>query len=189
MKVQPQIQIRQQYAQIGIDADPGTWEMKQPQAALEIQTEPLRLEITSPPGELTIDQSRARAALGLEGNLEWSQKIYSQSKEIALQGVARRAQEGNRMAAIHKGGNVIAEIARESRFRESPMDVREPASFDNVDIEYVAHKPDIVVIPGQVQIEVQPHRPELSYNRGKLDIYMRQYNSVQIIPPQLDLQL
>lgn len=189
MRVQPQIQIRQQYAQIGIDADPGTWDMKQPQATLELETEPLRLEISSPPGELFIDQSRARAALGLQNNLEWSQKIYSQSKEILLQGIARRAQEGNRLAATHKGGNVIAELARENWLRESPLEVLEPASFDNVDLEYVAHKPDINVIPGQLHINVQAHRPELEYRRGKLDIYMKQYQSVQILPPELDLQL
>ncbi|TXK80950.1 DUF6470 family protein [Paenibacillus sp. N3.4] len=184
----PQIQIRQQPALIGIDADPGTQDIRQPQAAYEMQTERPTLEMHQTQGELQIDQSRAWDALGVGPILESMSRIYSQSKEIALQGIARIVENGNRMAAIHLPGNPIAEIAKQLTFEHPEFNYYGEAAYDNVDITYTAHRVEINVTDGKVNVNVQVNPPEISYNRGKLDIYVRQYANLEIIPPQIDLK-
>lgn len=184
----PTIQIRQQYARIGIDADPAVLEMRQPKATLEITTERPGLSVQSRKGNLSIDQSKAWDALAIGGNLEMMQQIYSEVKNIVLQTIGRIVTDGNRMAAIHEGTNAIAELARERSLDMFEFDFAGPASYDNVDITYTANKPEIRVIPGTVNIQVQPHKPEINARRGKLDIYMLQYNKVEITPPQIDLK-
>lgn len=184
----PQIQIRQQYAKLGIEAGRGQQQLQQPRPGMEIETTPTRMEVTSRGPELRIDQSRAWDALGRGGNLEVMSRIYSQARQVAMEGIARIAQNGDRMAAIHQSFDVIADIAQEQAFRPLPdMNVVGYASFDNVDIHYTAHKPDIQWTDGQVDIRARVNPPIHQYERGKLDIYMIQYGKVDIIPPMLDV--
>lgn len=185
----PMIQITQQYAKIGFDADLGSYDIKQPGPTFEITTTPATVDIHSPQGELNIDQSKAWDALGVGSNLEWSNQIYTQSKNIALQGIARIVEDGNRMAAIHLHTNPIADIAWERAFADHGIYELPAPSYDNVDIHYTPRAPEINVILGNVRIDSHPNPPEINYTRGKMDIYMQQYNSIQIIPPEIDLQI
>lgn len=186
----PTIQIQQQYAKIGIDADLGRYEMRQPRAELNIRTTLPSLHIESPSGELRIDQSKAWDALALGGNLQTMSRLYGQGRQAILEGIARRADEGRVLANIHQGSNAVAEIAADAAFRQRPpLPVAGEASVDNVDFSYTAHKPNITVNEGSLDIEVIPNRPEITYYRGKLDIYMLQYGKVTITPPQIDLAL
>ena len=186
----PQIQIRQQYGRIGIDADLGTQTIRQQSAKMTIDTEPARLDIRSKKGELFIDQSKAWDALGYGNHLEMMSRVYTEARNVGMEGIARIVERGNRMAAIHTKANVIADIAQEEAFRPYEFNYHfQPASIDNVDLQYIAHKPDIEVTPGKVDIQVDRRPPELSYTRGKLEIYMQQYPHLEIIPPQIDMKL
>jgi hypothetical protein len=187
----PRIQISQTSAMLGIDADLGEQSIQQPKADVEIKTVQPKLQINSEQGKLFVDSSRAWDALGRGPALETMSRIYSQAKDIALQGIAKIVQDGNRMAAIHTGENAIAELAREStndiKFDEF-MYMGE-ASVDNVDVRFEPGKLDIQVESGRVELNVQPNRPIVDYHRGKLDIYMQQYPKVEITPPQIDYRL
>ncbi|MDQ0902945.1 DUF6470 family protein [Paenibacillus sp. V4I7] len=184
----PQLQIRQQPALIGIDADLGTQDIRQPKATYEMKTDRPQLEIHQEPGDLQIDQSRAWDALGMGPILEAMSRIYTQSKDVALQGIARIVENGNRMAAIHLHGNPIADIAKQLTFEHPEFDYYGEASFDNVDITYTPFKAEINVIEGKINVNAQINQPEITYNRGKLDIYVRQYAKVEYIPPQIDFK-
>lgn len=184
----PQIQISQQPALIGIDADLGTQNIRQPRPTYEMQVEQPKLEIRQPRGELEIDQSRAWDALGQGPILQAMSRIYSQSHDIAMQGIARIVENGNRMAAIHLGGNPIAEIAKDLSISHPEFNYYGEASIDNVDITYTPHKAEISVTDGKVNVNARVNPPEIEYNRGKLDIYMRQYPKVEITPPQIDFK-
>ncbi|MCD1260846.1 hypothetical protein B5M42_018755 [Paenibacillus athensensis] len=186
----PQIQIRQQPALLGIDADLGTQDIKQPRPTYEMENPAARLEIRQPRGDLEIDQSRAWDALGQGPILQAMNRIYSQAHNVAMQGIARIVENGNRLAAINiKGANPIADIAEQLQFEHPEFDYYGEASYDNVDITYTPHKPEIDVTPNKVNVNARVNPPEVNYNRGKLDIYMQQYPKVEISVPQIDLKL
>lgn len=181
------LQIRQTSGQIGIDADPGRFSIRQPKAELQITTQPGRLEVQSHHPVLQVDQSRAFAAYNGGPTLEMNQRIYSQLPSMFLQALAKRVEQGNRAAAIHIPGNTIAEIYGQD-WRPVPFpEMRGEASLDNVDVRVQTSPPDIRYTPAQVDLQVVVNKPEISYARGKLDIYMKQYPSIQFIPPALDL--
>lgn len=182
----PQIQIRQQNAQIGINADLGVLDIKQPKATFEITTERPVMEIHAEKGVLYIDSSKAWDALGHGPALETMNKIYSRVHEVAMQGIAKIVEDGNRLAAIQCGGNAIAEIAKEKGAEFFEFEFMGDASSGNVSMHYVPGNLDIQVEQGKVNITSHPNRPEINYTRGKLDIYMMQYPKVEIIPPQID---
>jgi len=186
----PSIQIRQYPAKLGIDADLGQYSIRQPKAKFEIRTEPPKVEIRQPQGELKIDQSKAWDALGLGGIMEAMNRIASQARNVALQGIARIVENGNKLAQIHlEHVNPIADIAEQLRFEHFEFDYYGPASYDNVDVFYTARKPEFRPIEGKVQIHTHPNKPEIDYMRGKLDIYMIQYPKVEITPPRIDVKL
>ena len=186
MSLIPQIQIRQTFARIGIDTDLGRQEIRQPRAAMDFRRIPPELRIRQPRGELRIDQSKAWDGLALGDHLRVLNRIYDHAGRVALEAIGRIAERGDRMAAIHTGENAIAEIARDWLEPLPALPIAGEASYDNVDITYVARKPDIDVRLGKVETQFDARKPEIAYHRGKVRIYMRQYPSVVIIPPTID---
>ncbi|PYI51178.1 DUF6470 family protein [Paenibacillus flagellatus] len=185
----PQIQISQQYARIGIDADLGRYEMKQPRPTFELEQPQATMEMRQPLGELEIDQSKAWDALGRANILVVMNRIYSQARDIALQGIAKIVEDGNRMAAINKtSADAIPELASDVTVSFPDFQYAGEAAFDNVDIQYTARKPEVRITPGQIKLNTHPNPPEVEYFRGKLDIYMQQYNKVEITPPAIDIR-
>jgi len=182
----PQLQIRQEYARLGIDADAGTLDIKQPTATFEFNTEQPKLDITSEKGALFIDSSKAWDALGHGPFLETMNRIYTKATQVALQGIAKIVEDGNRLAAINQGGNAIAEIAKEKGADFFEFEFMGDASVNNVSLHYQPGKLNIQVKEGKVNLNTHPNRPEINYNRGKLDIYLMQYPKVEITPPNID---
>lgn len=181
--------IRQTYGQIGIDADLGQYSIRQPKADLQITTHEADMQIHQQPAEMRIDQSRAQAAYTGGGFLDVSRRMNSNIRQIFLQGIAKRVDEGNRMAQFFKPGNTIPEIIADDWHDNPFVEYRGEASSDNVDVEFTAHPTEIEVQPRKPDINVQINKPEIEYTRGKLDIYMQQYPSVQYIPPVLDTEM
>lgn len=182
----PQIQIRQQNAVLYIDADIGKQYLEQPRASVEMKQVQPKQHFSTSRGQLEINQDRAWDALGFGNSLESMSKIYSMASNMALQGIARIVEKGDQMAAIHLGGNPIAEMARDWQRTFPEFDFMGEASYDNIDLNYIPSELSIETTPGRVEMNVQVHRPIHQYERGKLDIYMSQYPKVEIIPPKID---
>lgn len=185
----PKIQIRQQYARIGMETTPNKLEITQPKVAFELNTTAPVMNIRSPKGELDIDQSRAWSALAIGSHLETMNTIYDVIENVVLTTIARIAQEGDQMAAIHNKSNAIADIARDRSVDLVELDFAGIASVDNVDIRYTAREVELDSVPGKVDIKSRPYLPEFDPTLGKLNIYMLQRNKVDIIPPQIDMQI
>ena len=183
------VQIRQTPALIGIDADPGQYSIRQPKAELQMNTKSAELEIRQYQPELSVDQSKAFSAYHGGVFLEMNSRIYSGIQQLFLQGIAERVQKGDRMAAIQNSGNTIANICGMDWNRRSFPETRGPASMDNVDIHFETRAPDISFRSAESQLNVIVNRPEIEYTRGKLDIYMQQYASIQFIPPEIDAKM
>lgn len=183
------IRIEQQYAKLGIQAERSKITIKQPKATFELESTPPRFDIEQPRGRLTIDQSRAWDALGVGSNLRLMSLIYDQSHQFSLEGIARIVENGNRLAAIHLGGNPIADIAGEQAFRDLPVQTVTMATNDNVDITYEPQHPNIELVRGRVDANIRRNLPEIGYIHGKVHYDMLQKQSIKITPPQLDIRV
>lgn len=187
----PIVKIDQKYAKLGIDADLGTQSIKQPRPTMEMHVERPKQTIEQPRGQLTIDQSKAWDAMARGGNLLVMHRIYSQAREIAMQGIAKIVENGNRLAAIHEGGNPLADIASQTRVSFSEYQIAGPASFLNVQIRFDRQPPIIRAEDGKVHMNTRINPVQHSYKRGKLVFSMLQYPSVTFTPPdpQVDVRI
>lgn len=187
--IQPIVQIRQMPAVIGMDSERGTFSINQPKAEVNLSTTPAELTIQSSRSELTIDQSQARAAYDGGSMFDLNKRIYSGIQQLFLQGIARKVDQGNRIAEFFKPGNTIAEVYGIDTEPNSFPEILGPASYDNVNLHFEMSPPQINFKTATLDIQVEINHPEIEYHRGKLNIYMQQYASIQFIPPEINLQM
>jgi hypothetical protein len=183
------IQMRQQFARIGMDTTPGKWDMRQPPADIEMKFTPAKLETRYIPGELSIDQSRAREALGQGSPFQFTARVATESKQLALEGIGRRVEDGHKLGDIAHNKNAISDMAWQEQFRDYSFPYDGPYSYDSVDIQYTAHQPESNYTPSDLEVNVTPHKPEIQYTPGSVSTYMIQKQSLEIIPPQIDMKI
>jgi hypothetical protein len=177
----PQIRLQSTNAQINIQTQKGQLEIEQPPAKLSIQQPKAEIQIDRAPFRLTINQTKAREDVDLKSISRRIEEAAQLGRQDWLEGIARRAQEGEELMKIENRGNPIAEIAKRKIFlpehefglgwipSEGSVKINyEPA---NVDIQWKINKPII---------ESQINKPIINYTPGNVDINMKQYQSLKI---------
>jgi hypothetical protein len=185
----PIVQLRSQPLILGMDSRRAKVEIEQPRADFKMEIKEPGINMESPRGDLQIDQSRAWDALAVGGHLETMNSIFAVVKNIVLQTIGRIASEGDQMAAIHTKRNAIADIAANRKLDRFELAFAGHAGPDNVDIRYTARAVEFEPIRGEVQLQAQPNLPRYNYVPGDLGIHVKQYNKLEMIPPQIDLKI
>ncbi len=175
------LEIRSTSAQIGINRTPANLEIRQAKADLQLDVSipQVRVEGTLP--RVKIDQSKAFSESGRMSNGELTSDNASYSKQKALQGLGRVADQGNQMTEVHTGQDAIA---AQSFYNAYDQFLGE---FNMVTMP--RSRPEITVIEGELDIQVEEGRstnnsqvskPEINYTKGKVEIYVKQKKSLSI---------
>lgn len=187
----PRIQIQQGYSKIGIETAKAKIGIEQPKADLNLEQKKGQLQIRRTTGEMNIDQSRAWSALGLGSTEEMTDRIAQHSWESSMQSIAEIAQAGDRMMAIHQGGGVFGDLARQNFMKERVINLFGPASFNNVTFNYIPGTTDIDFEVGGARFDPKVNMPVIEYTPGSIDIYLKQKNfiNMSVIGDQIDTTL
>jgi hypothetical protein len=182
------LSIHQTYAAIGIDAEPAKQQIRSPRGIQEIRGPSAEMNFESVPSELRVDSSEAWHALAKGPNLEWSSSIYSRMKSVFLQHLAQMVDEGKRMADITNPRSAFADLAKDALFRSNLVSYRpaEP-SYDNVYVTFTPGHVSIAIEASRPEIRYMPQKPEISAEWGKLEIYLRHKNTIEIEVTTYDL--
>ncbi|MBU7317597.1 DUF6470 family protein [Paenibacillus oleatilyticus] len=181
------LSIEQTLGQIGMETNNAKQEIEHNSPGQQtIEQKPATLEFHSSQGELQIDQSQAWQAYAKGGHQAWLNMIYSQMDSVFLQGLAKKVEEGKRMAQITNPSNAFADIAKGALQDKPEIQYVGPASFMNVTINYTANSPEINIQANKPEINYTVSKPEFTYTPGKVDIYMRQMQSINITVSEYD---
>jgi len=183
------IQMSQTYLQIGLNIQKPVQEIEQPKAELNLRQEPAILDIRQPLGELTIDSTRARQSIGIRTPMEFSDYNANFGKQKAMEAIAKINEDGDRLAAIDKGGNPIADIAAEGFFTATTPDIPPASNDEGVDVSYQARHAEINVETRGKTMDPQLNPPILKYTPGKVEGYVRQWNRLDISVMGLNVDL
>lgn len=183
----PQLQITTQPSLLEFSSSKAKLSISQQRPDMEIESPRAKMDINSPRPDMEIDQHQAFRAYNGGTALEMNQQIYSELPSLMLEALAKRVEQGNRMAEFHLPGNTIAEIYGSDWKRDPFVEFRAPASYDNVDIHVTRNEPQINIEPITPQISAQAYIPQIDYHPGSLDIRVKQYASIDIVPPQIDM--
>ena len=180
MKV-PQIQLKTAPALIGIETRNAKLHIEQPQASLDLQQPPAEMTINRKPSKLTIDQTEAWAAVDLKSIRRRNEEFADEGKQEVLNGIARRAQQGQELMQIENQGNPIANLAK--------MNSERPAKRFNIGFIPPHFSVKVNYEPSEVKIDwktnkvinqSKTNKPILEYEAGKVDITLRQRNSLEV---------
>lgn len=168
-------------ALIGINTINAKVNISQPKADVSMHTDHAKVEIHSENPKVLIDQYQCFAEAGLKNFLDLTKESAQIGKQAVLQGIQRRVSEGNQMADIHKDYNPIAQIADYNAFELYNKEFNFgfiPKSRPKIDV--IEGKVNIQAHEGKVSLDVKVNRPIVDYTRGKVEIYLRQKNSIDI---------
>lgn len=186
----PKIQMQSTFAQLGLNINKPVQEIKQPQAEMNLKQVPATLNIEQARIVLQIDSSQARANIGIMTSMQFTDSLASYGKQKALQAIAEKSQEGDRLMRIYTKENAIANIGREKGLRALEGGYTPPAASEDEGVDISAELKPVVINVQRNGMSMDPvmRPPELSYTPGKVEPYMIQYNSLKIdvVGGQLD---
>lgn len=177
----PQIRIQSQMARIQIQTTNARQQISQPQADLTIQQPQAEVAIRTTPGKLQIDQTKAWEDMNLMHVSKSIEKFAQDGKSVLLQGIARRANQGNELMKIENGENPIASQAMQNSYDSmKSLGIKFIPSHFSVKTSYNPAEVHIDVQTNKPIIEATQRKPEISFQPGKVETSLMQRESLEI---------
>ncbi|MES1046900.1 hypothetical protein FOA22_20805 [Heyndrickxia oleronia] len=178
----PQIRLQSQMAQIEMTTNSAKQSIEQPGPDLDLQQPPAELHIDRTPSVLSIDQSEARADVDLKSIRRRVEEFAQNGYQEWLNGIARRAQEGNELMRIENGGNPIASIGKQNgKFLPTyEFNIGYVPKAGSVKIDFQPTKLDIQWDIKKPINNSKARKPIIDYQPGTVDIRLKQYQDLKI---------
>ncbi|MFD1204781.1 DUF6470 family protein [Sporosarcina contaminans] len=177
----PQLQIQTTKGILGLLIDKPIQEIEQPKATMNQEQPAAILEMSTTRPQLSIDTSEVRADIDLKGPLRRGDENAQYGRQGAMEGIARRAQEGQQMMQIENGGNAIVDIIRQQTTpAPAPLGIRFVGDRTKIQMSFQQGTLEINATPQRPILDVQINKPIHHYTPGKVSGVMEQYPSIQI---------
>lgn len=177
----PQIRIQSQMAQIQIQKTDAQQKISQPKAELTIQQPKAVVNIETTPGKLTIDQTQAWEDMNLMHISKRIKKYADDGKAAVLQGIARRAQQGNELMRIENDGNpLMSQAVQNGHDQQKSLGITFIPSHFSVKTDYQPADVNINVQVNKPIIEATPRKPQFEYQPGKVETSLKQREQLDI---------
>lgn len=175
------LQISTTPALIGLRTTPGELSIRQRPADLQIQNQLPRVEIENTHTQVQIDQTQPFSESGLKPVLEWAYDATQRARQAVETYTGTTTDQGNQMANIQSGVDVVAETADDNAFGQFAVDYNvQSMPRSKPDIRFTEGRADIQVIEGASQVTVTPNPAEIQYRQAAVEAYLRQKNSITI---------
>lgn len=175
------IEMKSQNAYIGIKSDKPIQSIEQPKGELGLHQEQVKVEVESTLPKVQIDQTQAFSESGLKGVLELGLENAKRAMGIMIEKIDRIVAEGNQFADIQTGVDVVAENADDNAFSQFNSDLTlSTMPMSGPTINVIEGSNDIKVTGGTVETNPIINKPIVSYQPGKVNIYLEQRNSLTI---------
>ncbi len=177
----PQIRMQSTFIQTSLQIEDPVQRIEQPKAIQSIEQPKAIVNMEVIPGQLTIDQTEAWAQMDIKPISQRTAENAQEGKQKALEGIARRAREGDDLMHIERGGNAIAAHAKEnSELPQKQFNVGWIPSPFSVKMHYEQAKVQFDVQTQKPIIDVQIRQPIHDYTPGDVTVSVSQKNSLQI---------
>jgi len=175
------LQITSTPALIGIQTSNVKQSIQQPRPDVMLNIEHPRIEIDSELPKVKIDQYQSFAEAGLKNFLDLTRESAQIGQQAVMMGIERRARQGDELANIQYGFDAIPNQAVENAYE---LFLKEfnigTVPKSRPDISLIEGQVNIKVHKGKVNMDVKINKPIIDYTKGKVDIYLRQRNSIDI---------
>lgn len=168
-----------------METTPSQLDINTRNARLELKSKRIELNLHTELPRIEIDQHDCFSSAGLKSVFELTREQAQRGMQQVLEFIGKTASDGRLLAAIEKGKNAIAEIAKRDSYHmhefgiavmpsaRPKITVKGSLSFnpDKINDEGIRNNVRATFIPGDVSI---------SYTPSRLNIFMKQYGSISI---------
>src|SRR5699024_4247609 len=177
----PQLQMESVAGRINIEQNPAKLGIKQAKASLTIEQPKAEMNIQNNKGKMHIDQSQAWEDRLLMSTLRLNEMHAQEARQAIQEGTARRAEQGAQLLNIEEGGNIIAEQAIENGHKHmKQLSIKYVPSVFSVKFNYETAKVDMNARVRQPIIDAEINKPEITFERGPVNVSMAQYPELTI---------
>lgn len=177
----PQIRMQSGFARIGMKQQFASLNIEQPKADLVMEQHQAKMEISAPTGQLNIDQTQAWEEAHLMSTPRLIEKQGQEAIQRAAEGTARRAEQGSQLMSIEQDVDMVVQQAMENGFyQQKDLSLTYIPSPFSVKIDYIPAEVDIEVTTQSPTIDITPNKPIINFEQSVLDIYIEQYESLEI---------
>lgn len=178
----PQLQIQTTKGFLELQITKPIQEIEQPRATITQEQPAAILEMSTTRPQLSLDTTEARAEIDLKSIRRRIEEHAQNSQQAALEGIGRRAAEGQQMMKIENGGgNAFAELAKQNMPRQyASLGMRFIGNKSGIQMSFQLGSLDIQVTQQKPVTNVQVNKPIHNYTPGKVSGQMNPYPSIQI---------
>lgn len=183
------LRISQTYAKIGIRTQNAQLNIRTVQPQVKISQEHAKVQIESELPRVHIDQYQCFAEAGLKNNMDLMRETTQLAYRHVMAYISQTAADGDRLAAVEKGGTPIADIAERNAYPEKEF-IFDMIPKSRPKIE-VTGDLKINSTPGSVTFDARRGQVDIQATRPEIEIYLRQKPSVrfQYIGRNVDTQI
>ncbi len=174
----PQIQIKQQYAKIGMNIKKPQLNINQNKAKMNIKQPTAKLQIRQKNVNVKIDNYPHRYDLKMKNFTDIRKELKNKSIQKLMGGISRTARNGDRLMRIERKGNNIQQIAAEETF--PPQKQLDLKLLRGPNFQVEANKLEIDAQEQKTIIKARVNKPNSNLNWGKVNVRMAQYNDINI---------
>ncbi|WP_100401657.1 DUF6470 family protein [Bacillus sp. FJAT-42315] len=177
----PQIRTNSQFAQTELTIQKPVQSIEQPRAQLDIEQPKAELTMKTTPAQLSIDQTAAWEAMDLKHIFRRIEEFAQKGHQDFLEGIARRAQDGDQLMKIEHGGNALGAIAKSNGERQ-PKQLQLGWSPPHFSVKN-NHQPRMLEInwePKKVINNTKAQKPIVDYQPGEVTTDVKPRESLNI---------
>ncbi|QGU00432.1 hypothetical protein SYNTR_1838 [Candidatus Syntrophocurvum alkaliphilum] len=173
-----QININQQFAQIGINTTKPFLGLNTVQPQLQINTQKPEVQIQKQQPKVHIDQSQCFADFNKRAPIEFVNYHSQKAKSSGIQAIGKIAAEGDMLAKI-EGNITVQDLAKRAMDTQKDFNVEAiPKQRPNINFE--KHPVEIIPQKGTLDININQGTIQQDFQWGKVDIYLNQKNYLEI---------
>ncbi|QDP41281.1 DUF6470 family protein [Radiobacillus deserti] len=177
----PQVRLESQMAKIQIQSTPAVQTIQQPKALQSIEQPHATVTMSTTPGKLTIDQTKAWEDMNLYGPLRAAEKEGMRGKQAVLEGISRRAQQGQELMKIENKGNPIVNQAIVNGHKPmKQFNIGWIPSLFSVKTHYTPSELDVNVKAKSPIINHEPQSPIVEFHSGSVETSLQQEASLDV---------
>lgn len=177
----PQIRIQSQQALITIQTNDAKQSIQQPKATQQIEQPAADIRMHTTPSKLTIDQTQAWNDMGLKSAKTAIKDAARAGRQDVMQGIARRARQGNELMKIENNGNpLISQAITNGNKPQKAFNIGWIPSVFAVKTDYQPADLQIDVTVNKPIIKNTANKPILQYQPGNVETSVSQEADLNI---------
>lgn len=175
-----QIQIDQQFGQIGLNITPPDLQMKMTRPNLSLESKSADLQLTIEQPEVFIDMRDSFNSMGLQDAATFTSSFVNDARRTVMRGIERRVREGEELGDPHSAsaGQIAAASAESTKTKKEVEIGLMPDTFPKISAKL--GKIESRYTPADFTVRLDAGQVKGDFSWGRVDVFLERAPYIDI---------